>query len=131
MLVPWKKSKTNLDSVLKSKGTILPAKVCTDKAMVSPVVMDRYESWTIEKGWVPKNCCLRIVVLEKILQSLLDSMIKSVNPKGNLPWIFTGRTDAEAEAPILWPHNEKSWLTGKDPDAKIDQRQEEKGMTED
>ena len=56
--------------------------------------------------------------------------IKPVNPKGNQPWIFIGRTDAEAEAPILWPPDAKNWLTGKDPDVGEDWRQEEKGMTE-
>ena len=71
------------------------------------------------------------MVLEKTLEGPLDSKeIKPVNPKENQSWIFTGRTDAEAEAPILWPPDVKSWLTGKDPDAGKDWRQE-KGMTED
>ena len=71
-------------------------------------------------------------MLEKTLESPLDNKeIKPVNPKGNQPWIFVGTTDAEAEAPILWPSNEKSRLIGKDPDAGKDWRQEEKGMTED
>ena len=70
-------------------------------------------------------------MLEKTLESPLDyKEIKSGNPKGNQSWIFIGRTDAEAEAPILWPPDIKSWLTGKDPDAGKDWRQEEKGMTE-
>ena len=72
------------------------------------------------------------VVLEKTLESPLDSKeIKPVNPKGNQPWIVIGRTDAEAEAPILWPRDEKSWLIGKDPDAGKDWRQKKKGATED
>ena len=72
------------------------------------------------------------MVLEKTLESLLDSKeIKPVNPKGNQPWIFFGRTDAEAEAPILWPPGVKSQLIGKDPDARKDWRQKEKGATED
>ena len=72
------------------------------------------------------------MVLEKPLESFLDSKeIKPVNPKGNQPWIFIGRTDAEAEAPIFWPPDEKSQLIGKDPDAGKDWRQEEKGTTED
>ena len=71
-------------------------------------------------------------VLENTLESPLDSKdIQPVHPKGNQSWIFTGRTDPEAEAPILWPPDAKSWLTGKDPDAGKDWRQEEKGMTED
>ena len=66
------------------------------------------------------------------LESPLDCKeIKLVHHKGNQPWIFIGRTDAEAETPILWPHDAKNWLTGKDPDAGKDWRQEEKGMTED
>ena len=70
------------------------------------------------EGWVPNNLCFQIVVLEKTLESPLDSKeIKPVNPKGNQLWIFPGRTDAEAEAPILWPPDVKSQLTGKDPNA--------------
>ena len=79
-----------------------------------------------------KNWCFWTVVLEKILESPLDCKeIKPVNPKGNQPWIFTGRTDAEAETSILWPPDAKSWLTGKDPDNEKDWRQEDKRMTED
>ena len=70
--------------------------------------------------------------MEKTLESLLDGKeIKPVNPKGSQPWIFIRRTDAEAEAPILWPPDVKSWLNWKDPDAGKDWRQEEKGTTED
>ena len=73
-----------------------------------------------------------MVVLEKTLENLLNSkIIKPVIPKGNQPWIFIGRTDAETEAPILWPPDVKNWLIGKDPDAGKDRRQEDKGMTED
>ena len=80
---------------------------------------------------VLKNWCFWNVVLEKPLESLLDwKEIKLVNPKGNQPWIFIGRTDAEAETPIFWPPNGKSWLIGKDPDAGKHSRQEEKGATE-
>ena len=71
------------------------------------------------------------MVLEKTLESPLDSKIKPVNPEGNQSWIFIGRADAEAEAPIIWPPDAKSSLTGKDPDAGKDWGQEEKGMTED
>ena len=85
-----------------------------------------------EEGWVPKNWCFQTVVLEKTLESHLDSKeIKPVNPKGNQSWTFTGRTDAEAEASILWSPDAKSWLTGKDPDAGKDWGQEEAGATED
>ena len=71
-------------------------------------------------------------MLEKTLDSLLNRKeIQPVTPKGNQSWIFIGRTDAEAETPILWPPDAKSWLIGKDPDARKDSGQEEKGMTED
>ena len=84
------------------------------------------------EGWAPKNWCFQIVVLEETLESSLDSKeIKPVNPKGTQPWIFTGRTDAEAEAPVLWSSDAKSQLTGKDPDAGKDWRQKMKGATED
>ena len=83
-------------------------------------------------GWAPKNLCFWTVVLEKTLESPSHSKeVKPVNPKGNQPWILIVRTDAEAEAPRLWPPDAKSWLIGKDPDAGKDWRQEEKGMTED
>ena len=83
------------------------------------------------ESWVPKNWCFWTVVLEKTLESPLDCKeIKPVHLKGNQYWIFTGRTDAETETPILWPPNVKNWLIGKDPDAEKNWRQE-KGMTED
>ena len=85
-----------------------------------------------EEGKALKNWCFQTVVLEKILESPLESKeIKSVNPKGNQPWILTGRIDTEAEAIILWPPDVKSWFIGKDPDAGKDWEQEEKGMTKD
>ena len=89
--------------------------------------------WELDhrEGWVPKNWHFWIVP-EKTLGSLLDCKeIKPVNPKGNQPWIFIGRTDAEAEVPILWPPDAKSWLIRKDPDAGKDWRQKEKGTAED
>ena len=83
-----------------------------------------------EESWAPKNWCFGIVVLEKIVESSLDcEEIKPVNPKGNQFWILIGRTDAEAEASILWPSDVKSWLTRKDSDAGKDWRQE-KGRIE-
>ena len=82
--------------------------------------------------WALKNWCFQTVVLEKTLESSLDSKeVKPVSPKGNQPWIFVGRADADAEAPILWPPDAKSQLVGKDPDAGKDWGQEEKGATED
>ena len=85
-----------------------------------------------EESWTPKNWCFWAVVLEKTLESPLDcNEIQPVHPKGDQSWVFTGRTDAEAETPILRPPHAKSWLTGKDPDAERDWGQGEKGMTED
>ena len=89
--------------------------------MVFPGVMYRCESWTTKKAEHWRIWCFWIVVLEKTLESPLDSKeIKPVNPKGDSPWIFVGRTDAKAETPILWPPPAKSWLIGKDPDAGRD-----------
>ena len=82
--------------------------------------------------WALKNWCFWTVVLEKPLESPLDSKeIQPVHPKENQSWIFIGRADAEAETPLLWPPDAKSWLSGKDPDAGKNWRQEEKGTTED
>ena len=87
---------------------------------------------TYESLWNARNWCFWTVVLEKTIESPLDSKeIKPVNSKGNQSWIFIGRTNAEAEAPILWPPDVKNWLTGKDRDAGKDWRREEKGVTED
>ena len=85
-----------------------------------------------KESWVLKNWCFWTVVLEKTLESHLDSKeIQPVHPKGNQSWIFIWRTDAEAETPILWPPDGKNWLIWKDPVAEKDWRWEEKGMTED
>ena len=87
--------------------------------------------WELDhkESWVPKNWCFQTEVLEKTLESPLDSKkIKPVNPKENQPWIFIGRTDAEADTTILWPPDVKSWLTRKDTDAKNDWGQEEKRL---
>ena len=86
----------------------------------------------LKEGWVPKNWCFWTVVLEKTLESPLDCReIQPVHPKGDQSWAFIGRTDVEAETPILWPPDAKSWLIWKDPDAGRDWAQEEKGATED
>ena len=90
------------------------------------------DSHKSEESWAPKNWCFWTVVLEKTLESHLDcKKINLVNTKGNQSWIFIGRTDAEAETPILWPPDEKNWLIGKDPDVGRDWGQEEKGTSED
>ena len=90
--------------------------------------------WELDykESWVPKNRCFWTVVLEKTLESPLDCKeIQPVHPKGDQSWVFIGRTDGEAETPILWPPDAKSWLIWKDPDAGKDWRREEQGMTED
>ena len=110
-----RKAMTNLDSIIKGRDITLQTKGHLVKAMVFPVVMygcelDHKESWAL------KNWCFWTVVLEKTLESLLDCKeIQPVYPKGNQSWIFTGRTDAEAETPILWPLDPKNRLIGKDP----------------
>ena len=104
---------TNLNSMLKSRDITLPTKLsCQSYGFSSSHVW----IWELnhKESWAPKNWCFQIVVLEKTLESPLDfKEIKPVNPKGNQPWIFIGRPDAETEAPILWPPDVKSWLTGK------------------
>ena len=128
----WKKSydKPRL-SILKSRDITLQTNVNIFKAMVFPVVMYGCVSWTIKKAE-----CWRIdafkLVLEKTLECPMDSKeIKPVSPKGNQSWIFIGRTDAETEAPVLWPPDGKSLFIWKDPDARKDWGREEKGVMED
>ena len=89
--------------------------------------------WELDykESWMPKNWCFWTMVLEKTLERPLDfKEIKPVNPRGNQSWIFIGRTDAEAEAPVLQPPDAKSWLSRRDPDTGKDWRRAEKGMTE-
>ena len=130
-LLLGRKVLTNLDSILKSRDITLPTKVHLFKLWFSSSFvwmweLDHRESWAL------KNWCFWIVVLEKTPESPLDfKEIQPVHPKGNKSWIFIGRTDTEAEAPILWPPDAKNWLIRKDPDARKDWRQEEKGTTED
>ena len=123
---------TNLGSIFKSRDITLPTKVHLVKAM--GFSCGRVWMWELdcEESWVPKNWCFWTVVLEKSLRSPLDCKeIQPVHPKGDQSWVFIGRTDAEAETPILWPPHEKSWLIGKDSYAQRDWGQEEKGTTED
>ena len=116
-------------SILKSRDITLPTKVHLVKAMVFPVVMYGCESWTIKEAEHQSINCIWTVVLEKTPLDCKE--IQPVNPKGNHYWIFTGRTHAEAETPILWPPDVKNWLIWQDPDAGKDWRQEQKGTTED
>ena len=108
----------------------MPKKICLVKAMVFLVLIWIWEL-DHKESWAPNNWCFWSVVLEMTLERPLNCKeIKPVNPKGNQSLIFTGKTDAEAEAPKLWPPDEKSWLIRKDPDAGKDWRWEEKGTTE-
>ena len=119
-LLLGRKVMTNRDSILKSRDITLPTTVRLVKAMVFPVVMYGFESWTVKKAelFMPKNWCFWTVVLEKTLDSPLDCKeIKPVHSKGDQLWVFFERNDAEAETPELWPPHVKSWLIGKDSDA--------------
>ena len=132
-LLLGRKAVTNLDSILKSRkksrDITLLTQVHIVKAIVFPVVMYRCESWTMKKVEHQRIDACKLWCWKRFLR--ISWEIKPVNPKGNQPWIFIGRTDAEAEASILWPPDMKSRLTGKGIDAGKDWRQEEKGATED
>ena len=120
---------TNLDSIVKSRDITLLTKVHLVKAMVFPIVIYGCESWTIKKAEHWRIEAFKLWCWRKLLRiPWTEREIKPVNPKGNQSWIFTGRTDAEAEALILWPADAKNWLIWKDDTGK-DWRQE-KGMTE-
>jgi len=131
-LVRWKKSYDQLRQHIKKQRHHFANKGPSSQSYgfssshVWMWELDHKESWAL------KNWCFWTVVLEKTLESPLDCKeIQPVNPKENQPWIFIGRTDAEAEALILWPPDAKSWPIGKDLDVGKDWRQEEKGATED
>ena len=130
MLAPWKKSYDQPRQHSKKQRHYFANKCLSSQSYgfsSSHVWM-----WELDckDGWALKNWCFWTVVLEKTLESPLDFKdIKPVNPKGNQSWIFIGRTDTEAETPILWPTDVKNWLIAKDPDAEQNWRQEEKGMT--
>ena len=129
-LLLGRKAMTNLDNVFKSRDVTLPKEGLYSQSYGFP--SSHVWMWELDhrEGWASKNWCFQNVVLEKTLENPLDSKeIKSVNPEGNQPWIFIGRTDAEA--PIIWPADAKSQLTGKDPGAQKDWGQEEKGAAED
>ena len=126
------KAMTNLDTIIKKQRHYF-----ADKGLSSQnysVSSSYVWMWEVDhkEGWAPKNWCFWTEVLEKTPESPLNCKeIKAVNPKGNRPWIFSGRTDDEAEALVLWPSDAKNWLIEKDPDAGKHWRQEEKEMTED
>ena len=115
-LLLGRKAVTKLDSILKSRDITLLTKVHLVKAVFSSSHVCMWEL-DYKENWSLKNWCFWPVVLEKSFQCPLDFKIKPVNPKENQSWMFIGRTDAEAETPILRPPDAKNWLTGKDPDA--------------
>ena len=122
---------TNLDRILKSRHYFANKGPSSQSYGLSN---SRVWMWKLDykESWAPKNWCFWTVVSEKTLESPLDSKeIQPVHPKGNQSWLFIGRTDAEAETPILWPPDAKNWLIWKAPDAGKDWRREEKVTTED
>ena len=130
-LLLGRKAMTNLDSILKSRDITLPTKVFIVKAVVFPVVMYGCESWTVKKAERRRIEAFELWCWRRLLRSpLACKEIKPVNLKGNQFWIFLGRTDADAEVPILWPPDARNWLTGKGPDVGKNWRQEEKWTTE-
>ena len=132
MLAPWKRSYEQPEQHIRKQRHYFANKGLSSQSY--GFSSGHVWMWELdcEEGWAPKNWCFWTVVLEKTLESPLDcEEIQSVCPKGIQSWIFIGRTDAETEAPVLWPPDVKNWLTRKDPDAGKDWRQEEKGTTED
>ena len=131
MLSPWKKSYDQPRQHIKKQRHYFANKGPSSQSY--DFSRSHVQMWDLDnkKGWVLKNWCLQTVVLMPSNSPLDSKEIKPAKPKGNQPWIFTGKTDAEAEVPILWPPDAKSWLIGKDPDAGRDWGQDEKGMTED
>ena len=127
-----KKVMTNLDSILKSRDITLSTKVHLVEAMVFLVVMYGCESWTIKKTKLRRNDAFELWCWRRLLRVPWTARkIKLVPPKGCQSCVFIGRTDVEAETPIFWPPNVKSWLIWKDPEVGKDWRREEKGMTDD
>ena len=131
-LAPWKKCYNQPRQHIKKQRHYFANKGLSSQS--SGFSSSHVWMWELDhkEGWTWKNWCFWTVVLEKTLESPLDcKKIKSVNLKGNQSWILIGRTNAEAEAPIIWPPDSKSQFIGKDPDAGKEWRQEEKGTTED
>ena len=129
-LLLGRKVMANLDSILKSRDITLSTKVHLVKAMVFPVVMYGCESWAIKKAEHWRINYFELWCGRRLLRVPWTARVQPVHPKGNHSWIFIGRTDAEAETPILWSPDVKKWLIWKDPDAGKHWRQE-KGTTED
>ena len=130
MLAPWKKSYDQPRQPIKKQRHYFVNKGPSSQSY--GFSSGHVWMWELDykESWVPKNWCFWTVVLERTLESPLDwKEIQAVNPKGSQSWIFIGKTDAEAETPILWASDVKNQLIGKDPDAGKDWRPEEKGMT--
>ena len=131
-LTPWKKSYDQPRQHIQKQRHYFANKVLSSQGYGFPSSHVWMWEFDYEETWAPKNWCFWTVVLEKTLESPLDfKVIQPVHLKGNQSWVFIGRTDAEAETPVLWPPHAKSWLIGKDFDARRDWGQEEKRMTED
>ena len=127
-----RKAMTNLDNCIKLQRYYFAYRCLSSQSCGFSNSHVQMSELYNKEGRAPKNSCFWTVVLGKTLESPLDCKeIKAVNPKGNQSWIFIGKTDAEAEAPILWPPDAENWLIRKGPDAGKEWRQEEKGMTED
>ena len=124
-----RKAMENLDSLLKSRDTILPTNVHVVKPMIFPIVMYGCENWIIKKAKHWRIDDFELWHWRRIESPLESKEIECVNPKENQPWVFIERTDAEAEGPTLWPREVKSQLFEKDPDARKDWSKGEKGMT--
>ena len=129
-VILYRKVLTNLDSILKSRDITLSTKVHLVKAMVFSVVTYGCESWTIKKAEHWRIIAIELWCWRRRLRVPCKE-IQPVHPKGDQSWVFIGKTDVEAETPILWPPDVKSWLVGKDSDAGKDWGQEDKVMTED
>ena len=130
-LLPGRKDMTNLDSELKQRHRFAHKAPHSQSYGFSS---SQVWIWELDykESWALKNRCFWTVVLEKTLENPLDCKeIKPINPKGNQSWIFIGKTDAEVDAPILWPPDAKKWLTGEDPDARKDWRQKKTEAAED
>ena len=132
MLTPWKESYDQPRQHIQNQRHYFANKGPSSQSY--SFLSSHVWMWELDykESWAQKNWCFWTVMLEKILESPLDCKeIQPVHPKGDQSWVFIGRTDANAETPILWPPHAKSWLIGKDPDARRDWGQEEKGTTED
>ena len=130
-LLLGRKVMSNIDSIFKSRGITLPTKVHLVKAMVFPVVICEYESWMVKKAEHWKIDAFELWCWRRLLSPLDCKEIQPVLLKGDQSWVFIGRTEAEAETPILWPPHEKSWLIGIDTKVGKNWGWEEKGTTED